>query len=63
MPDINLDKAQAESDLSQLVSWINGYVSRMHRDISDEERGLIADEMCCEWSNSGLGASYQEAAE
>jgi hypothetical protein len=49
-----------EEDLRFLTRWVSGWVQKMHRDIPDEERGRIADEMCCDWMNSGLGASYQE---
>ena len=47
-------------DTKFLVDWVREWVGKMHRDISCEERGRIADEMCCEWSGSGIGASYQE---
>lgn len=48
------------SDLVFLSDWIQGWVSQMHRDIPDEERGRIADDMCCNWVNSGIGASIRE---
>lgn len=51
------------ADVKLLVSWISDWVQKMHRDISDEERGRIADNMCCDWVNSGLGASFKETAE
>src|SRR3989304_5934880 len=47
-------------DTKFLVDWVREWVGKMHRHISCEERGRIADEMCCEWSGSGIGASYQE---
>jgi hypothetical protein len=45
-------------EVQQLASWVDKWVSKMHRDIDDIERARIADEMCCDWRNSGFGASY-----
>lgn len=50
----------SDVDLEFLVDWVSGWVNKMHRDISDEERGRIADDMCCDWANAGIGASFRE---
>lgn len=51
---------QALSALVSLDKWVDTWLAKIHKDISDEKRSELADDMACDWYGSGIGASFRD---
>lgn len=52
-----IDLLKALKDLDQ---WVTNWLGQIHRDIDDDEKAKLADDMACDWFGSGMGASFRD---